>query len=410
MILLIFLSILGTSSAETINDNLDVGLRGSWQSKRFDDGSWLIQQGLHLKSTWKWDGVTAHVDLLDARVWGSEISYKTNKDALTTLYAGNVEIPMGTFMGSKISTKIGRQTITMNDQRYLANGAWALGGRTFDAAILKSQWESGFWHGGLIQLNEGGSYTPTDCVEDDCVVQSNGDLLWYWNAEQVWKSLTLKPYYLHLRQNPNDNDLEKERRLHSPGLQITGQSGTAFYMMEGTYQFGQSTPSVDHQAWMAAGEIGYQKDRFKTSLYIEHNTGDADATDNVDTALESFIGRYHGLRGLGDQVGGTNLQDAAVKITAPIQDKWSGHIQAHNFRMDQATGGLYTFNGQFTGRVDDNTEKQLGQEVDLVLIHKPVQGVVVKWGHSVFLPEGAKVNYVGSDPVHFSYLWMVVNR
>ena len=24
--------------------------------------------------------------------------------------------------------------------------------------------------------------------------------------------------------------------------------------------------------------------------------------------------------------------------------------------------------------------------------------------------EGAKVNYVGSDPVHFSYLWMVVNR
>ena len=85
MIPLIFLSILGTSSAETINDNLDVGLRGSWQSKRFDDGSWLIQQGLHLKSTWKWDGVTAHVDLLDARVWGSEISYKTTKDALTTL-------------------------------------------------------------------------------------------------------------------------------------------------------------------------------------------------------------------------------------------------------------------------------------------------------------------------------------
>ena len=170
-------------------------------------------------------------------------------------------------------------------------------------------------------------------------------------------------------------------------------------MIEGTLQVGQAAP-IDHQAWMGAGSW-YQKDRFKTSLYIEHNTGDADPTDSVDTAMESFIGRYHGLRGLGDQVGGTNLQDAALKITAPIQDKWTGHIQAHNFRMDQATGGLYTFNGQFTGRVADNTEKQLGQEVDLVLIHKPVQGVVVKWGHAVFLPEGLKLIMLVQTPFTF---------
>ena len=220
MLSLFFMSILGTSNAETINENLDVGLRGNWQSKRFDDGSWLVQQGIHLKSKWKWDGATAHIELLDARVWGSEVSYKTNKDTLTTLYAGNVEIPLGTFMGSKFSTKIGRQTIQMNDQRYLANGAWALGGRTFDAAIVKSKWDSGFWHGGLIQLNEGGTYTPTDCVTEDCTVQSNGDLLWNRNAEQQWKNLTQKPYYLHLRQNPNESDFEKERRLHSPGLKL----------------------------------------------------------------------------------------------------------------------------------------------------------------------------------------------
>ena len=78
--------------------------------------------------------------------------------------------------------------------------------------------------------------------------------------------------------------------------------------------------------------------------------------------------------------------------------------------MDQASGSLYTFNSQNLGRVEGNTETQLGKEVDVVLIHKPFQGVSLKWGHSVFLPEGAKVNYVGSEPVHFSYLWMVVNR
>ena len=95
---------------------------------------------------------------------------------------------------------------------------------------------------------------------------------------------------------------------------------------------------------MGAGELGYQKDRFKTSLYIEHNTGDADPTDSVDTAMESFIGRYHGLRGLGDQVGGTNLQDAALKNYSTHSRQMDRTYTSTQLRMDQATGGLYTFN------------------------------------------------------------------
>ena len=54
----------------------------------------------------------------------------------------------------------------MNDQR-LGNGAWALGGRTFDAAIVK-QMVHWFWHGGVMQSNDGETYIPEDCDTEEC--------------------------------------------------------------------------------------------------------------------------------------------------------------------------------------------------------------------------------------------------
>ena len=78
--------------------------------------------------------------------------------------------------------------------------------------------------------------------------------------------------------------------------------------------------------------------------------------------------------------------------------------------MDVASGNLYTHNDVLIGSVEDNSEVNLGKEMDLVLHQKPLEGTSIKWGHSVFIPEGAKVEFSGSDPIHFSYIWLVVNR
>ena len=78
---------------------VNIGVYGSWQSKVFDGETWLQQQRIHLRSDIEWDDIGVHIDLMDARVWGSELSYKTNKDTLTNLYAGYVKIPLGTIGG-----------------------------------------------------------------------------------------------------------------------------------------------------------------------------------------------------------------------------------------------------------------------------------------------------------------------
>ena len=139
--------------------SVNTGVYGSWQSKLFDGETWLEQQRLHPRSDIEWDGIGVHVDLMDARIWGSELSHKTNKDTLANLYAGYVKIPLGTIGGVEHTLQMGRQEIILNDQRYFATGAWALGGRSFDALVVKGIWDEGSWQLAALQLNNGGTYT-----------------------------------------------------------------------------------------------------------------------------------------------------------------------------------------------------------------------------------------------------------
>ena len=400
------------ANAETNSQNEDeveVGFRGSWQTKRFTDGSALVQQGIHLRISKQWNGATAYVDFMDARVWGSEETYKTNKDQMANLYEGYVRLPIGSVGSVQHSLTVGKQEVVVNDERFLSKGSWGLYGRTFNAATIRGEWDTGFWQGGMIQLRNGGVYTST-CSGSTCDIVSHGDLLWYWNGKAEFNEWSIQPYYLHQRENPTEADLSIHRRINSPGLRINGQINNLFTNIEGAYQFGKASKSIDHKAWMGVGELGYKKDRFSSSLYVEHNSGDDDLQDNVDRDFESFLGRYHGLRGWSDQVGGTNLRDIAFKIRVPVSKKRSGILHLHQFQMDKTNGNLYAFNKEKLGSSPNNTESNLGKEVDVVFLQKPMKGVSVKWAHSVFFPEGAKVAYAGQDPIHFTYIWMVVDR
>jgi len=409
MVTALFLS---TSLGHADPSEVDVGVYGSWQTKMWNGETWLQQQRLHLRTSVEWDDVEVYIDLMDARVWGSEISHKTNKDTLANLYAGYVKFPIGTIGQVEHTLKVGRQEVILNDQRYFAPGPWALGGRSFDAVVLEGVWNTGQWRAALMQIDNGGTFTTTDDNGEVTATEtSNGDQILIINAEQHYEKLKIKPYFIHQRNNATESNLDLQRRIYSPGLLITGKAKPIFYTLEGTYQWGMNSQIEEHLAWMGSGELGYQQDRFKASLYAEHNSGDGDPNDGVNNNLETFIGRYHGLRGWSDQVGGINLRDYALRVQLPVKDKITGKIEAHQFQMDQPTGNLYTFNSGLVGTADaNNTNRNLGKELDLLLVHKPFAGIAMKWGHSIFMPEGAKQTFVGADPIHFSYLWMTVQK
>ena len=141
--MLISALLLNTLNFAVAEPQTDVGVYGSWQTLVFGSNSWRQQQRVHLRTSVKWDNAEAYIDFMDARIWGSEINYKTNKDTLANLYQGYVRFPVFTLGGVKHTVQIGRQEFVLNDQRHFAPGFWALGGRSFDAAVLKGKWETG---------------------------------------------------------------------------------------------------------------------------------------------------------------------------------------------------------------------------------------------------------------------------
>ena len=401
--------LLSTFNVVAAEPQTDIGVYGSWQTLVFGTDSWRQQQRVHLRTSVKWDNAEAYIDFMDARIWGSEINYKTNKDTLANLYQGYVRFPVFTLRGVQHTLQVGRQEFILNDQRHFAPGAWALGGRSFDAAVLKGKWDTGYWRAAVMQLTNGATFLSGDpnCVED-CSFTTDGNLMYIVHGENNWNNFSVKPYFIHQRSNP---EVDVYRRIYSPGVLLTGQRDSIFYRAEGVYQFGQESDDEAHLAWMGVGELGYKKDRFKLSAYGEINSGDGDPNDDVSNNFEGFIGRYHGLRGWSDQVGATNLRDYSLKLQIPLNDNLISKIEGHQFQMDQATGNLYTFNGAVSGTASpDNTERNLGKELDLLVVHKLYDGITMKWGHSIFLPEGAKQEFVGDEPIHFSYLWMTVKQ
>ena len=399
-------NMLNTAIAEPTTE---VGVYGMWQTFVFNGDSWRQQQRIHLRTSIEWESVEAYIDFMDARIWGSEINYKTNKDTLANLYQGYVRFPVLNIGGVNHTIQVGRQEFILNDQRHFGPGFWALGGRSFDAAVLKGTWDTGYWRAAVMQLTNGTTFLSGDpnCTED-CSITTDGNLMYIVHGENKWDNLSIKPYFIHQRSNP---EVDIYRRIYSPGVLLTGKSNALFYKVEGTYQFGQESDVESHLAWMGVGELGYQKDRFKLSAYGEINSGDGDSSDDVNNDFEGFIGRYHGLRGWSDQVGATNLRDYSLKVQLPLQDKLIAKIEGHQFQMDQPTGNLYTSNGAVAGTASpDNTERNLGKELDLLVVHKPFDGITMKWGHSIYLPEGPKQDVIGSEPVHFSYLWMTVQQ
>ena len=117
---IVLFSTLSTAIAEPTTD---VGVFGSWQTLVFNGDTWRQQQRIHLRTSIQWDSVEAYVDLMDARIWGSEINYKTNKDT-RQLYQGYVRFPVLNIGGIEHTVQVGRQNYSQRSKTFRP---WILG-------------------------------------------------------------------------------------------------------------------------------------------------------------------------------------------------------------------------------------------------------------------------------------------
>ena len=400
-------------SAHAESPQTDIGYRVSIQSFAPNTSPWSIQQSIRLKTRVTWDELYVQATFGDARVWGSEITHVIGKDDLANLYEGYIHIPLA---NDTHSLQIGRQEFVLNNGRYLWTGAWNPYGRTLDGVVYNGQsgettWQvSGFVWKNAAEYTEICAAEAVDCT--DRTVESNGDFLTLANAEHQFNKVTIQPYVFYLSQDPTDSNLDQHRRVISPGLRIFNKAKSPFfYDFEGTIQTGQASETVRHFAWSAVAKLGVNISSTQLAMYYEENSGDGDATDDVDNNFEGLIGKYHGLRGWADQVGGINSRDISLQVQQSINDEWQAHLQAHVFQLSNPNGGWYGFNQKLVAMTaDGNTSNDLAKEIDAVLLQKPYPGLSIKYGYSVFLPDTVATDLRSDEIMHFPYIWLVLDK
>ena len=113
--------------------------------------------------------------------------------------------------------------------------------------MARGDWNSGYWHGGFLQLRSGGTYDG-QCGTPQCETVSAGDVLFFANTNVKWNSLYIRPYLLHLRENATADNLDIERRITNTGFRVEGTHPNAFYTLDGAIQTGQASSKITHQA------------------------------------------------------------------------------------------------------------------------------------------------------------------
>ncbi len=341
-----------------------VRLRGEWDgrtSATAADAATLsrIRLGVRVAAD---SALRVYLQLQDARAWGTESNTLTDASAdQLDLHQGYVELgrPEGRF-----GARLGRQELSLGDERLVGPVGWTNTGRSFDGALVRMRdgrlEARAFWmvvaeRDALIatgldpQANEG--------ADDD------GWLVGAF-ASVPAGALTLEGTLLHDRNAVTDASWTAAVRAHG---------GQATWRLDGTaaYQFGR-----DRRAYLVSGRVGKEWPRLAASVQVDYLSGDGEPTDPTRRAFHTLYATNHKFYGFMDyflalpaQTAEAGLLDAQLRLEVPT-GPWRWRVDAHRFATAEPRAG----------------SRALGTEIDLVGSRPVAKGAVLELGAAVFAP------------------------
>ncbi len=378
-----------------------------------NDNTWFYLQNVRLITTGKWDGVKIRASVQDSRIWGEESSSILSQDSLIALHEGYFQLNT---KNNDHWVRVGRQAYSFGKGTVLSKANWNLYGLAYDGIRLHTSFNNMTWD--FVASQQGKARTMESiCIEncDSFVAEEErtvGDhLLVLTNKTVVSPSVVVQPYMVMLFENASETDLERSRHIYSPGLLFSGTAGSLDYFVEGLYQFGQESEEVDHRAWKAVADATWKKEQFGLGFRYEENSGDGDATDQVNNNLEPFFPPNHGHRGWADKVGSINSRDLAIRVSYQLTEQFKLKVQGHHFALSNVSGSWMQNNGSAHGVTPlNNTVSTLGEEVDLEIEWSPRKGESFRLTHAHFIPTGVGKEIGGSDRSSTTYLWIMLRK
>ncbi|MDH4100163.1 MAG: alginate export family protein [Nitrospirota bacterium] len=377
------------------------------------------------------DEISGKVSLQNIHIWGATGSTTSTAENTsgTTTGLNNTDvfesyIQINKVFGTPISARLGRQVLSYGDQRLVGGLDWADTGRRFDA--VKFMYSSGdialdVW-GAKVDEN---SWT-TNTIEGN---DNDQDFFGAWLTYKGLKDNVIDVYALWLRDggsnvasdssanNGNDTgtalisgisygdadgdgtvagaNKEGSVNIYTLGARIKGAVGGLDYTAELNYQTGNTFQDADVDAMAYAINVGYTLPvDMSPRLYVEyvHADGDDSSTDSDTETFNQLFPTGHAQLGYMDLVGFQNVE--AWRFGASIKPTKALYIQADywNFKLNEEkdywynAGGARTLGTVTTAQYANNSEDDLGSELDISVKYKYADNLSLEGGYSIFFP------------------------
>jgi hypothetical protein len=280
-----------------------------------------------------------------------------------------------------VSLQIGRQEISMGDQRIVGPSNWGNTSRSFDAVRLG-------WRNKAASME----------VFAASVVAILPEQLNRHNAGD-----NLHGFVFHLFELPAKTHIETYGlwRLAPRVVSENGDPGKADtktvsfralgeitsrtrYVTEMAVQRGsRSSDSVRAWAgnWRLTRDLDASAWKPAATLVYDYATGDADPADGRYETFDVFYPTPHDKYGLSDQVGWRNIHHAEARIEVSPLQRWKFELKHHAWWLASARDGLYSSGGGLVARDPaGKSGRYVGREVDVQALWNPAKRVAVGTG------------------------------
>ena len=341
---------------------------------------------LHAKAVIE-DDLEAYVELQDARYWGSEPSTASDGDGVD-LSQGYIDFKR---FWCDTDARLGRQAVSLSDQRFIGALEWANAGRRFDGLTLNHRQENSHYTGFAYRLAEG--FYDGDESDDDV------DLIGIWATYPGLVDFgTLEFFSIYLNDTRDAPGEPQAGRPQSVGHTSYGTHGTRLHGkdadsgidwdFQASLQDGEIAGD-DLSAWAVRGGVGITLDNddgFAPRFGFEwdYATGDKDPTDGDVDQFQVLFPTNHGYYGIHDLMAWSNTNSWSVNAGMKLAENISMQAAYWRFKLDEDEGGWVGASGKMIRPGASGAGTSLGHEVDLVVTWNQSERVTWQFGWAHF--------------------------
>ncbi|MFQ5731123.1 MAG: alginate export family protein [Planctomycetaceae bacterium] len=350
------------------------------------------------------DRITAHVQAIDASIFGEDIPMLPIDENRADLLQYYVDLNIGDVGGNPLHVRYGRQFLKYGSQLLVSPLPWANTFRNFEGTRLYYQGETWDVDGFAVQPLNAAANNTSHPQSFDTLDQS----VWFAGAYARYKKLRrgqFDVYWLWLNEDEPKLNRQDGRR-HTIGgryhgtMPVADSSETVRYTwlwdVEGAWQFGRDGfqnggGNLDVNAGFvtAISSITFNRVPWQPTLkgLFWWGSGDDDPGDGRSNTLTTLFPFGHYYWGLIDNFNGANLLDYSVQVSVKPTKKLTYLAAWHWFDKANRNDHVYNVAGAPLGPLGG--ARNIGQELDLLATYAVNPNLSFQMGYFWFWYGGA---------------------